>query len=225
MKNRKCFVSLVLLSFALISFTPKISRDADADSYFNETAGRIAAPSQSTRRAPSTLYDDRSKITPFSKDSHNVSLELGQVFLVGDSAQYSDSLGSRLNYTYGVSELMAFESALAYSSHSDGKFSQISLMTGVRMNLSIYDQMVPYIDAGIGFFRPSKQLNEKSSFSSTLFGLYVGGGLDLKLSKEFFFGPSLQLQNAFGTSKETSEGTISLGGSSINFMARAGYTF
>jgi opacity protein-like surface antigen len=202
-----------------------VSSSTLANSYFNDEAGRISAPSQSIRRTSSTIFDDRSRISPFSKDSHNLALELGQVFLVGDASKYSDSLGTRVNYTYGVSELLAFESTLAYSSHSEGKYSQLSLMSGVRMNLSNYDQMVPYVNAGIGFFRPSKDIDEKASYSATLFGLYAGAGLDLKLSKEFFFGPSIQLQNAFGTSRDTTVGRVSLGGSSINFMARAGYTF
>ena len=202
------------------------AHSAFADSYFGDDASRPTVnPSGRTHKALSSAFDDRSKITPFSKDSHNLAVELGQVFLVGDASRYTDSLGMKLNYTYGVSELLDFESSLAYSSHSDGQYTQVNLLSGVRMNFANYDQMVPYMDAGVGFFHPSKEISDNASFSATLFGLYVGGGLDLKLSREFFFGPNLQLQNAFGTSRETSAGRISLGGASMSFMARAGLTF
>lgn len=215
----KFFLVLVAFSFSI--------EHAFSESYFDDEEGRTLLPRKELVRRSTYIStnNEQLKITPFGRDSNNLSIGLGQVFLMGDSSQYSDSLGTRINYTYGVSQLFGFESSFNYSSHSEGKYSQYSLLGGVRGNLNAYDQLIPYLNGGIGFFRPSKQINENASFSATLFGMYVGAGIDLKISKDFYFGPNLQIQNVFGTTKTTSLGEMSLGGSSLNIMARAGCTF
>jgi hypothetical protein len=168
-------------------------------------------------------------VSPFSPGSHNLAIDLGQVFLMGDLTKYNNSIGSQLHYTYGVSDLFAFDSSLGYSEHTDGKFALGSLLTGMRMNLSWYDKVIPYATAGLGFYRPSYRdltADANSSVNAVLFGIHLGPGVDLELSKNFFFGASLIYHTTFGTTQILSNGsTASLGGSYTSFFLHTGVTF
>jgi opacity protein-like surface antigen len=163
------------------------------------------------------------ELTPFSPDSNNISLDIGQNFLVG--SDFQDSIGMQGTYTYGVSRLFAFTSSLAYSSHSEGAYSKLALTAGPRLNLASFDRIIPYANAGLGFYRANRDLTTITSISGTMFGIHFGGGADLQLSSESFFGASLAYHQLFGTNKETSIGTIDLASNYLTFMAHVGYTF
>jgi hypothetical protein len=166
-------------------------------------------------------------VTPFSPGSNNLAVELGQVFLMGGLGErYEDSLGLRLHYTYAVSEIFGFDSSLGYSSHSEGRFGMTSLLTGIRTNLSWYDRVIPHVVVGLGFYHPSQQLpNSVTSLSDTLFGIHLGPGIDLQISREMFFGASLTFHDVFNSTKQTAMGPMQLGGTYTAFLIRAGYTF
>lgn len=186
-------------------------------------AQRAPANREATRYSTA---EGSSVIAPFSPGSSNLSLDVGQVFLMGDlGSDYADNLGSQLHYTYGVSDLFAFNSSLGYSQHSDGEYSMTNLLTGVRMNLAWYDKVVPYADFGLGFYRPSYRLDENNSISSVLFGLHLGPGVDLELTRQLFFGASLTFHDMFGQQKKIPAGTKNIGGTYTSFFLRAGVTF
>jgi hypothetical protein len=161
---------------------------------------------------------------------------------MGDLGQYSDSIGTQLHYTYGVSDLFAFDTSFGYSEHSDGQYSMATLLTGMRLNLSWYDKVVPYAVFGLGFYRPNYRdntgsspvtptLNGRSSsdlasVSAVLFGVHLGPGVDLELSKNLFFGAALTFHNMFGTTKTLANGTpLSVGGTYTSFFLHLGVTF
>lgn len=177
-----------------------------------------------------------SDLSPYSPGSNNIALDLGQVFLIGDLARFSDSIGTQLHYTYGVSDLFSFDSTFSYSEHSDGKFSMTSLSAGMRMNMSWYDKVIPYLVFGLGFYRPSYKdwtlptsgpgSAPDASISAMLFGLHVGPGIDLEISKMVFFGAGLTFHSVFGTTKPLSNGTpLNVGGTYATFLLHAGVTF
>ena len=176
-----------------------------------------------------------SLVSPFSPSSNNFALDLGQVFLMGDLSRYANSIGAQLHYTYGVSDLFAFDTSLGYSEHSDGQYSMTSALAGMRGNLSWFDKIVPYAVLGVGFYRPSYQQSSQlvtsgtttaSSLSSVLFGIHMGPGIDLQLTRSLFFGASLTLHNLFGTTRVLESGTgYYMGGAYISFFAHTGYTF
>jgi len=172
-----------------------------------------------------------SNLSPFAPGSNNVALDVGQVFLMGDLSKFSDAIGSQVHYTYGVSDLFGFDSSLGYSSHSDGKFSMTTLLTGLRTNLSWYDKVVPYLVFGLGFYRPSYELapdaaGNTSSLSPVLFGIHVGPGVDLALTRQIFFGASLTFHDVFGGPRVISNGTLQgVGGTFTSFLVHTGVTF
>jgi len=148
---------------------------------------------------------------------------------MGDlSSNYTDSIGTQIHYTYGVSDMFGFDSSLGFSSHSDGQYSQTTLLTGLRTNLAWYDKVVPYITGGLGFYKPSYDLKTEtvnSSVSPILFGLHLGPGVDLEVSRNLFFGTSLTFHDMFGTTKMTKAGLKDVGGTYTTFYLRAGMTF
>lgn len=185
-----------------------------------------AAPSEPPTRKPS-LRESNYNLAPFTPGSNNLSLDVGQVFLMGDlSSSYADSIGSRLHYTYGVSDMFGFDSSLGYSSHSDGKYTMTTLLTGLRMNLSWYDKVIPYVVFGLGFYKPSYELTPVSSASPVIFGLHLGPGVNLELTRQLYFGASLTFHDMFGTRKTVAQNTIlDVDGTFTSFFLHAGVSF
>ena len=211
--------------------------------------------SGSESRAPKSTYSHdtlSSDLSPFSPGSHNISLDLGQVFLVGDLTKFQNTLGTQLHYNYGVSDLFSFDSSLGYSQHSSGQFSLFTLLSGVRMNLSWFDKIIPYGIFGLGFYLPSyldttatptrtsstgpsngsgsssssPDLSTLPSVSALLFGVHLGAGVDLSLSRNVFFGASLLFHQMFGTTQTMANGTLmNVGGAYATFFLHAGATF
>ncbi|MBC7396883.1 MAG: hypothetical protein H7333_05515 [Bdellovibrionales bacterium] len=164
---------------------------------------------------------------PFSPATHNLSLGIGQVFLLGSlSNRFENSIGPEINYTYGVSDLFAFESNFGYHSHSNGSLSIWNMAAGLRTNLMFFDQLVPFFNVGLGFYHPSFATLNGGSLSGLLFGLQLGTGIDLLISNQVFFGTRLTYNDMFDSAKKDSNGVNqSLGGSYVSFMVHAGLTF
>ncbi len=218
------------------SWSTQSSWDSDsASSSSNPTPNNSTKPAnKSTARAEAD-----EKISPFAPGTHNISLEMGQVFLLGNLGNnYSDSIGTQVHYTYGVSDLFGFDSSLGYSSHSGGNFSMLSALAGMRTNLAWYDKVVPYFSFGLGFYRPSYSgsgtapgssqiiMPAGQSASATLFGLHMGPGVDLEVTRNLFFGASITLHDMFGSNQVIADNqTISTGGLYSTFFLHAGVTF
>lgn len=184
-------------------------------------------------------HSSSAELSPFSPGSHNIALDLGQVFLLGDLNRYADSLGTQVHYTYGVSDLLAFDSSFSYSQHSNGKYSTATLLSGIRLNLSWYDKIIPYIVAGLGFYRPSFQDSTVApstnslgqtvnapNVSAILFGLHAGPGVDLQLSQNMFFGAAATIHTMFSSTQSWANGTqFSAGGTFVSFFLHVGASF
>lgn len=184
-----------------------------------------ATSSEAPRRR--VIRDDRPTATPFAPGSSNLSLDVGQVFLMGDlGTKYNDSIGTRLHYTYGVSDMFSFDSSFGFSNHSNSKMSMTTLLSGMRMNIAWFDKVVPYIVFGLGFYRPAYDVKSGSTtqaVSPILFGVHLGPGVNLILTKNIFFGASIQFHNMFSTSELLSNGdSVRVGGSFTSFFLNAG---
>lgn len=222
------------LSLCLLAIAAALPTSAAPPSAWQNEPSWAQENPASNRRS-SLREEPRHAFVPFAPGTNNVSLDVGQVFLMGDlGTNYSDSIGAQLHYTYGVSDLFAFDASLGYSDHSDGKFSMTTLLGGLRTNLAWFDRVVPYAVFGLGFYRPSYQTvytsalsgnSTSSSVSPVLFGVHLGPGVDLALTRQLFFGASLTFHDVFGSLKQTPAGPISVGGTFTSFLVRAGVTF
>ena len=188
-----------------------------------------AANAHSEEAAPSRRgnYRETYSVSPFAPGSNNLAIDVGQVFLMGDLAgTYSDAIGSQVHYTYGVSEMFGFDSSLGYSSHSEGRYSMTTLLTGLRMNLAWYDKIVPYLNFGLGFYRPSYELTPTTTISPIVFGLHAGPGVSVEVTRQLFFGASLSFHDVFGTTKILPDGKrFDVSGTYTSFLLNAGFSF
>jgi opacity protein-like surface antigen len=167
---------------------------------------------------------------PFSQESNNLALDVGQIFLMGDLGKYANNIGTQIHYTYGVSSLFGFDTSLGYSNHtSPSTVSLLSLLTGLRMNMSWYDHIIPSLIFGLGFYKPTYQdttATNASSISAILFGLHLGTGIDLALTQNLFFGAGLTFHTMFEQTAKFANGTsINLGGVYTSLLLRLGTTF
>lgn len=181
-------------------------RERDRDEPATLFSSGSSSGASASRRA--VIKEDRKEVTPFSPGSNNLSLGVGQTFLMGDmGSQYTDAIGTRLTYTLGVSEMFALEAAIGYSSHAQNgdvripkNYSMTTALAGMRVNLSWYDKVVPHAVIGMGFFNPSYEINDKGlTYSPVVFGIHVGPGIDLQLTKQIFFGASLRFHDLFSS--------------------------
>ena len=188
---------------------------------------RSSRDSNSNESSPSSRKKYSPELSPFAPGSSNLSIGVGQVFLMGNLANlYDNAIGTQLQYTYGVSDMFSFESNFGYSSHSSGNFSLVNMDTALRTNLVYFDQLIPYASVGLGFYHPSGIMANNATLSALLFGMELGAGVDLLLTKKVFFGTLLSYHNMFDSVQKASDGTIqSVGGSYISFMIHAGVTF
>lgn len=159
--------------------------------------------------------------------------------------KYDDSIGFSLGYNYGVSELFGFDARISYSGHELASFKKLpntagigvgllSAVTGLRINLNWYDRVIPNGVVGLGFYRPSFSFepltaaSEKISVSTLLFGIHIGGGVDLQLSDQLYFGALLtfhDMLNSVVPNPLDSNLRLDLGGTFTSMLVRVGYTF
>ena len=234
--NRKPAGAWVVVLIGLLSHQASL---ASSGSNWSEQPSWNADSQSSHRSTRNRDLTSNNDLAPFSPGSHNLAIDLGQVFLMGGLSKFSDNIGSQLHYTYGVSDIFSFDSSAGYSEHSDGKYSMGTLLGGMRVNLSWYDKIVPYAVFGLGFYKPSYRDESKSptlgvntaasgssSVSAMLFGVHLGPGIDLQLSRNFFFGAALTFHNMFGTTKKFADATpLDLGGAYTSFFLHTGVTF
>lgn len=225
--SAKFIFTTVLSSFLTASaFAGSWTEDnswKSASPYYYGDSGPATKDSYQKQTSQRRIKRKARDVSPFTPDSNNVSLDIGQNFLIG--SDYQDSIGMQASYTYGVSNLLAFTSSLGYSSHSEGKYSKLNILGGPRLNLATFDRIIPYVNGGLGFYRANRELSQTNSVSGTLFGIHLGAGADLQLTKETYFGAALTHHQLFGTNKDTSIGPIDLASNYITFMAHVGYTF
>lgn len=214
----------------LFFFSASVSWSAPRSGWQQSSWG---ADNESAARRSALNAGSSQQVAPFTPGSNNFAVDVGQVFLMGDlGANYSDNIGAQLHYTYGVSDLFGFDASFGYSEHSDGKFSMATLLGGLRTNLAWYDKVVPYVVFGLGFYRPSYQQTLGSGANTTistvspvLFGVHLGPGVDLEITRQIFFGAAITFHDVFGTTKPSPTGPISVGGTFTSFLLHAGFTF
>ncbi len=216
------FAPILALGLATVAW--ESSASASSWSQKPAWANNPSEPS-ATRRSSTSAREPKYNLAPFAPETNNVALAVGQTFLMGDLSRYSDSIGTEVQYTYGVSEMFGFNAALGYSNHSDGKYSQTMLLTGLRTNLSWYDRVVPYAIVGLGFYKPRVVFDDQTSVSPVVFGLHLGPGIDLQLTDQLFFGAGLTFHDLFGTTETTPKGQINVGGTYTTFLVHAGVAF
>ena len=217
-------------SFSNESFAYPLSKTTTGSSNSNSDSSDASDDSGiKPTKAKKTNSFSKSVTAPMAPGTHNVSIAVGQVFLLGSLGNlYENSIGFDAHYTYGVSDLFAFQGNAGYSSHSMGiqSLSVTHLEAGLRTNLIYFDQLVPFFNVGLGFYHPSITYANSATLGTVLFGLQLGMGVDLFVTNSVFFGAQLTYNDMFDATKQDSNGANhQVGGSFVSFMIHAGISF
>jgi len=223
--SKNLFISIITTSIITSSAFCVENKWSAPGSWAQEAANDDYANTAPTRRSFSERTTSRKKISPFAPGTNNLALGVGQVFLMGDLGEYNSNIGGQMQYTYGVSDIFGFNADLGYSKHSDGKFSQISLLTGLRTNFVDFDKVTPFAKFGLGFYRQNQEIANNLTINPLLFGLHIGPGVDLEISKELYFGADLTLHDIFNSTVATALGPRTVGGTYMTFFLHLGTTF
>jgi hypothetical protein len=228
LKLSLCLVLFGVCSASLEATAYPVSKNSFSSPFAAYARSQSSETIKLTRSARETSRSERVAARgPLAPGTHNLSLGVGQIFMLGDFSNraYENAIGTQLTYTYGVSELFAFESTFGHSSHSPD-LSLNFLSAGVRTNLIYFDQLVPFFNLGLGFYRSSETLTNGANLSALLFGLQLGTGLDLLISERIFFGTRLAFHDMFSSSKKDSNQVAhEVGGAFASFMIHVGVNF
>lgn len=136
--------------------------------------------------------------------THSIGIGLGQTFLLGDFGDNGeDKIAADLLYAYKASHSFDFYANFHTSSHKlrDTKSSITGLALGIRGRAYQFDAFAPFIVAGLGFYQPrvTRYVNSVllESEEKIIFGVHVGGGAELQLSRKVSVGVMGHYHNPF----------------------------
>ncbi len=124
---------------------------------------------------------------PLSADEGDfgVGADIGGVGLIGNgmSAYGTNGFGFGGYLTYAASEMFELDLNLIDSPHSanGNKANALYGTLGLKFGMT-FDQLMPYLTGGVGFYRNSVTLNGVSG-SAASFGFNLGGGMDIDVGK------------------------------------------
>jgi hypothetical protein len=162
---------------------------------------------------------------------HSVGFGIGETYLSGDLGKYGESnITMDLLYSYAATESFDFVADLHRSSHEGkSKSATISgLSLGIRGKIFSYDSLGPYVQGGLGFYRPSwksydpASQNLSTSETRTVFGWNIGMGTELRLNNHFSVGGLLAWHDPFDVKQSSAP---SVEGAYLKFLVTTMYSF
>jgi hypothetical protein len=162
-------------------------------------------------------------------NKHSVGFGLGQTFLAGDfDRDGTDSITLDAFYDYSASHSFDMYANLHYSKHDFQNREVIlpGLALGIKGKFVQFDSFSPYVQGGLGFYRPKvKRIVDNALVESegkVTFGLNLGAGVELRLNENFKFGILASLHNPFDIKQDL--GT-DIEGSYSKLLLTGFYTF
>ena len=147
---------------------------------------------------------------------------VGQVGLTHMSKYGTNGFGFGGYFSYAPSDLFDLDFNFIYSPHSNGGNNAKALYGTVALKFGLtFDQLLPYLTAGVGFYRNSLNLAGLSD-SATAFGFNFGGGMDVEVGSMVRLGLLVRYHPVFGKNS-------SLGGTGVDdvwdALFRVGFLF
>ena len=126
--------------------------------------------------------------------------DIGQVGFSGTglSSYGTNGFGYGGYLSYAASDLFDLDFNMLYSPHkgqgntANATYGTLALKFGMS-----FDQLLPYITAGVGFYHNAVNFSGVSD-SATAFGFNVGGGLDVELGSMVRLGLLVRYHPVFG---------------------------
>lgn len=148
--------------------------------------------------ASSTVFADEGDL--------GIGADVGAVGLSGSgmSVYGTNGFGFGGYLTYAPSELFDLDLNLVYSPHkkSGNEAKAFYGTLGLKFGMT-FDQLMPFLTGGVGFYRNSVVLNGVSD-SAASFGFNFGGGMDIDVGKYVRIGLIVRYHPVFG--KELASG-------------------
>ena len=153
-----------------------------------------------------------------------VGADIGGVGLVGNgmSVYGTNGFGFGGYLTYAASEMFELDLNLIDSPHSanSNKANALYGTLGLKFGMT-FDQLMPYLTGGVGFYRNAITLNGVSD-SAASFGFNFGGGMDIDVGKFVRIGLLVRYHPVF-------EKNLSSGPTGVNdfwdALLRVGFLF
>ncbi len=171
-------------------------------------------------------------VSPFGLgeiNKHSVGLGLGQTFLAGDfDRDGNDAITVDAFYDYSASHSFDMFANLHYSKHEFKNREVVlpGLALGIKGKFVQFDSFSPYVQGGLGFYRPKVKriVDERlvESEGKITFGINLGAGVELRLNENFKFGLLASIHNPFDIKQEL--GT-DIEGSYSKLLLTGFYTF
>lgn len=141
--------------------------------------------------------------------THAIGLGIGQTSLYGDFSDYGeDKITYDFFYTYAASYSFDFVTNIHYSKHEhkDYYVELKGVNFGIKAKWFHFDSFSPYLQAGLGFYRPEVKRMIGSdivvSEEKTTFGTAWGAGAELRLNRHFMIGVLFQFHNPFDVKQD-----------------------
>ena len=129
-------------------------------------------------------------------------VETGQVGFAGSNmgAYGTNGFGFGGYLSYAASDFFDLDFNMIYSPHSSGVNSSNATYGTLALKFGMsFDQLLPFLTAGAGFYHNSVNFSGVSD-SSTAFGFNLGGGLDVELGSMVRIGLLVRYHPVFGRS-------------------------
>lgn len=140
---------------------------------------------------------------------HSLGIGLGQTFLLGDFGDNGeDKITADLLYAYKASHSFDFYANFHTSTHKlrSTESTITGLALGIRGRAYQFDAFAPYAIAGLGFYQPSLKRYVNSVLTETedkiIFGVHLGAGADLQLSRRMSVGVVAHYHNPFDVQQD-----------------------
>ena len=140
---------------------------------------------------------------------HSVGVGVGQTFLAGDFQDNGeDRITADLYYNFKASHSFDFNVNFHTSSHDfrETEVSTTGLAFGIKGKAYQFDAFSPFALAGVGFYLPSVTRNVNGelleSDDKLVFGIHLGAGAELQLSRRVTVGLMGHYHNPFDVRQE-----------------------
>ena len=171
----------------------------------------VISPSFSADKIEALKKEAKNVISTTQREIHKhaIGIGLGQTFLFGNfSGKGDDKITADLIYTYTAS--YSFDLMInAHVSTHEYKRKAVWLR-GYNMSIKgrsyEFDSFSPFLLGGLGFYMPQiEDADGKTSDAKYTFGANMGGGIDLRLNKDFVTGIIAQYHYPFEIKQDETE--------------------
>ncbi|MEA9355239.1 hypothetical protein SHI21_03460 [Bacteriovorax sp. PP10] len=160
---------------------------------------------------------------------HSIGLGLGQTFLRSDfHDEGTDKITPDLYYNYSASYSFDFMANLHWSKHSylNQDVTVKGLALAIKAKVFQFDAFSPFFLGGFGFYLPQAHRTVGGVRTETreqlVFGMNLGGGVELRLNDEFTVGVIAHYHDPFDVRQENAP---DLEGSYMKLLIMGMYTF